>query len=150
MLTINRRSVILLTTSALFVPPLALAAAPMRVTLYKDPQCGCCEGHADYLNKNGFLVDIIPTDDLLAMFRRAGVPPSAQWLSPSRWTVMVIGRVPVDVIRKLLAERPKVIGISIPGMPVGLPGMDGPRSAPIAVYEIAAGAARNRVFAMVS
>ena len=149
MLTINRRSVLLLATSAIFVPPLALAA-PMRVTLYKNPQCGCCEGHADYLNKNGFLVDIIPTDDLLTMFRQAGVPPLLDGCHIIKMDgYVVIGHVPVDAIQKLLVERPKIIGISIPGMPVGLPGMEGPRSAPIAIYEIAPGAARNRVFAMV-
>jgi hypothetical protein len=46
----------------------------------------------------------------------------------------------------LLGERPKIIGISIPGMPVGLPGMEGPRSGPIAVYEIVPGVGRSRVF----
>jgi hypothetical protein len=149
MLTFNRRSLLLLTASAVFLPQAALAA-PMRVTLYKDPQCGCCEGHADYLNKNGFLVDIIPTDELLTMERQAGVPPR---LNGCHIIMMdgyvVIGHVPVDAIRKLLAERPKIIGISIPGMPVGLPGMEGKRSAPIAIYEIAPGVAQNRVFMMV-
>jgi len=126
---------------------LGALAQPMRVTLYKDPNCPCCEGHADYLNKNGFSVDIIPTVDLLAKFREAQVPSE---LNGCHLIMMdgyaVIGHVPVEAIRKLLTERPKIIGISIPGMPVGLPGMEGPRSGPIAVYEIVPGAGRSRVY----
>jgi hypothetical protein len=146
MKTINRRSVLLLATSTMFLP-LGALAQPMRVKLYKNPACPCCEGHADYLNKNGFSVEIIPTDDLLAMFRQAQVPTA---LDGCHLIMMdgyvVIGHVPMNAIRKLLTDRPKIIGISIPGMPVGLPGMEGPRSAPIAVYEIVPGAGRSRVF----
>jgi len=146
MKTIDRRSVLFLAASTIFVP-LGASAQPMRVTLYKDPNCPCCEGHADYLNKNGFYVEIIPTNDLLAVFRQAQVPPE---LNGCHLIMMdgyaVIGHLPVEAIRKLLTERPKIIGISIPGMPVGLPGMEGPRSGAIAVYEIAPGAGRSRVF----
>jgi hypothetical protein len=59
---------------------------------------------------------------------------------------VIEGHVPVDAIRKLLKERPKIIGISLPGMPMGVPGMEGPRSTPLAIYEIAPGAATPRVF----
>ena len=149
MLTIDRRSILLLATSAIFLP-LPASAEPIRATLYKNPQCPCCEGHADYLNKNGFLVNIVPTDDLLAMARQLDVPPRLDGCHIIKMDgYVVIGHVPVDTIRKMLTERPKIIGISIPGMPVGLPGMEGPRSAPLAVYEIVPGGDRNRVFAMV-
>jgi hypothetical protein len=145
-MTISRRSALLLATSTLFLPFGALAQ-PMRVTLYKDPNCPCCESHADYLNKNGFSVEIIPTVDLLAKFRDAQVPSE---LNGCHLIMMdgyaVIGHVPVEAIRKLLTERPKIIGISIPGMPMGLPGMEGPRSGPISVYEIVPGAGRSRVY----
>ena len=146
MKTVNRRSALFLATSTVLLPLCALAQ-PMRVTLYKDPNCPCCEGHADYLNKNGFSVEIIPTTDLLAKFREAQVTSE---LNGCHLIMVdgyaVVGHVPVEAIRKLLTERPKIIGISIPGMPVGLPGMEGPRSGPIAVYEIVTGAGRSRVY----
>ena len=146
---INRRSALLLAASG-FLLPLPALAAPMRVTLYKNPQCGCCEGYADYLNKNNFLVDIIPTDDLLGMARQAGVPKDLDGCHITKMDgYIVIGHVPIDAVRKLLAQRPKIIGISIPGMPVGLPGMEGSRSEPVAIYEIAADVTRPRVFMMV-
>lgn len=147
---INRRTALLLTTSAAFLPRSAFAA-PMPVTLYKNPQCGCCEGYADYLKKNGFAVDIIPTNDLVTMARQAGVPEQLDGCHITKMDgYVVIGHVPVDAVRKLLAERPKIVGISIPGMPMGLPGMEGPRSGPIPIYEIARGAVQPRVFMTVS
>lgn len=146
MSAINRRSILLLATSTI-VLPLSALAQPMRVKLYKDPNCPCCEGHAAYLDANGFSVEIIPTPDLLAKFAQAQVPSALNGCHLIEMDgYVVIGHVPVEPIRKLLSERPNIIGLSIPGMPVGLPGMEGPRSAPIAVYEIVPGAGRSRVF----
>jgi hypothetical protein len=52
--------------------------APIQATLYKDPQCDCCEGYAAYLRKKGFAVDVKPTNDLAEISRRAGVPSEMQ------------------------------------------------------------------------
>jgi len=143
----NRRSVLLLATAAIFLPLGTRAQQRMQVKLYKDPNCPCCEGHAAYLNNNGFAVEVIPTADLLAKFAEAKVPSQLNGCHLIEMDgYVVIGHVPVEPIRKLLSERPKIIGLSIPGMPVGLPGMEGPRSGPIAVYEIVPGAGRSRVF----
>ncbi len=147
---INRRTALLLATSAVFLPPPALAG-PMQVTLYKNPQCGCCEGYASYLRKNGFAVKIVPTNDLTTMGREAGVSEELDGCHITKMDgYIVIGHVPIDAVRKLLAERPKIVGISIPGMPMGLPSMEGPRSGPIPIYEIVPGAAQLRVFMMAS
>jgi hypothetical protein len=146
MKTINRRAALLLATAAALLP-LRAFAQPMKVKLYKDPNCPCCEGHAAYLNNNGFAVEVIPTIDLLAKFAEANVPSTLHGCHLIEMDgYAVIGHVPVEPIRRMLTERPKIIGISIPGMPVGLPGMEGPRSGPIAVYEIVPGAGRSRVF----
>jgi hypothetical protein len=143
---INRRSILFIATSTIAFP-LSVVAQPMRVRLYKDPNCPCCEGHSAYLNNNGFAVEVIPTVDLLAKFAQAQVPSQLHGCHLIEMDgYVVIGHVPVEPIRKLLTERPSIIGISIPGMPVGLPGMEGPRSGPIAVYEIVPGAGRSRVF----
>ena len=145
MKTINRRSALLATAAVLLAP--RAFAQPMRVKLYKDPNCPCCEGHAAYLNNNGFAVEVIPTADLLGKFAEAKVPPTLNGCHLIEMDgYVVIGHVPVEPIRKMLRERPKILGISIPGMPVGLPGMEGPRSGPIPVYEIVAGGDRSRVF----
>ena len=54
--------------------PLPALAAPTRAALFKDPSCGCCEGHAEYLRREGFAVEVRPTDDLERMSSEAGVP----------------------------------------------------------------------------
>ncbi|MGH7066061.1 MAG: DUF411 domain-containing protein [Stellaceae bacterium] len=143
---ISRRS--LLAASAL-VPliPAPVSAAPIPVKLYKNPQCSCCEAYADYLRQNGFTVEVVPSNDLVTMARDKGVPEELDGCHISMiGGYVVIGHVPIDAIRKLLAEQPKIVGISIPGMPAGLPGMPGPRDESIAIYEIAAGAAAPKVF----
>ena len=69
-------------------------------------------------------MEIVPTGDLLAKFAEARVPPQLNGCHLIEMdNYVVIGHVPIAPIRKLLAERPNIIGISIPGMPVGLPGM---------------------------
>jgi hypothetical protein len=60
----------------------------------------------------------------------------------------VEGHVPVNVLNKLLAEHPDIIGVSLPGMPTGTPGMTGPKSGPFTIYEIASDAASPKVFAI--
>lgn len=143
---ISRRSLLAAST---FIPLVSapVLAAPISVKLYKNPQCGCCEAYADYLRQNGFTVDVVPSNDLVTMARDKGVPEALDGCHISMIEgYVVIGHVPVDAVHKLLAERPKIVGISIPGMPVGLPGMPGPRNESIAIFEIAAGAAAPRVF----
>lgn len=147
----DRRAALFIAICAALLPAAAVAAAPMPVTLYKNPQCGCCEGYADYLRQNGFAVDVVPTNDLVTMARDKGVPEALDGCHISMIDgYVVIGHVPIDAVRRLLAERPNIIGISIPGMPMGLPGMPGPRPEPIAIYQIARGDAAPKVFMMAS
>lgn len=151
MMTIDRRAALVAAVAAVLMPAAVLAAAPMPVTLYKNPQCSCCEAYADYLRQNGFAVTIVPTNDLVTMARDKGVPEALDGCHISMIdSYVVIGHVPIDAVRKLLAERPKIIGISIPGMPMGLPGMPGPRPEPIAIYRIARGEPAPKVFMMAS
>jgi hypothetical protein len=128
-------------------------AAPTNVTLYKNPQCTCCEAHAKYLEGQGFKVEVKPASDLHSINQKAGVPDALEGCHTSFVDgYVVIGHVPADAIRKLLAERPKIVGISIPGMasmPANLPGMPGTRSQPVAIYEIAADGSSSKIFMMV-
>ena len=113
-------------------------AQTLHGTLYKDQNCPCCEGHAQYLEENGIDVDIKPVEDIAAISEQAGVPSEYQGCHTLMLDGYVIeGHITVDIIHKLLKERPAdVVGISLPGMPTGVPGMGGPDLGPYDVYAI--------------
>ncbi len=136
MTMISRRAMLL--CAAALALPVGAGAAPLPVTLYKNPQCDCCEGYAGYLRQNGFTVSVIPTFDLASISRRAGVPEALDGCHISMIDGYVVeGHVPITAIRKLLAERPSVKAITLPGMPTGSPGMVGQKQAPFTVYAVA-------------
>ncbi len=125
---------------ALAATPAWAAEAPIQIMLYKNPQCGCCGAYANYLRGNGFAVTVVETQDLPLMNARYGVPHAFQ--SCHLTTVdryFVEGHVPVDVIKRLLAEKPAIAGITLPGMPGGSPGMGGTKSAPFKIYALGKG-----------
>ena len=131
-----------------FLTPLkARAAEAIPVTLYKNPSCTCCEGYAQYLDQNGFKVDVKPTNDLAAISRKAGIPEELEGCHTSFIGRYVVdGHVPVNTIRKLLDEKPAIVGITLPGMPPGSPGMDGEKTAPLTIYAISRDGTPPRVF----
>jgi len=147
----NRRAILMLLIggAAGIVAPSARAVDDSKkVTLYKDPQCGCCEGYADYLRSNGFEVSIVPTHDLPLLDDKYGIPTD---LEPCHLSLIggyvVGGHVPMEVVNRLLTERPAITGITLPGMPLGSPGMSGEKTEPFKIYEIAKGS--RRVYATV-
>jgi hypothetical protein len=102
------------------------AAEKPEMTIYKDPNCGCCQGWADHIAASGFATQVISRDDLGAMKAALGVPPGLQSCHTARIAGYVIeGHVPAAAIHRLLAEKPQAIGLAVPGMPVGSPGMEG-------------------------
>tara|TARA_R110000787_G_scaffold89257_3_gene189058 strand:- start:49 stop:495 length:447 start_codon:yes stop_codon:yes gene_type:complete len=112
-------------------------AAAEEVTLYKNPQCGCCENYADYLRDNGFTVTVKPTHELVQMSREAGIPEDFQGCHLTFIDDYVVsGHVPINTVNKLLRERPDIKGITLPGMPMGSPGMSGAKTEPFTVYEV--------------
>lgn len=126
--------------AALALPLPALAEEPIRATMYKNPQCSCCEGYAAYLRKNGFVVDVRPTNDLTEISKKAGVPEDIQGCHTMFVNGYVVdGHVPITTLRKLLTERPKIKGITLPGMPTGSPGMTGRKTEPFTIYEVSDG-----------
>ncbi len=115
----------------------ASAEEALKATLYKNPQCGCCEGYADYLRENGFEVEVKPTNDLTRISREAGVPENFQGCHTTFIDGYVVdGHVPVNAVRKLLSERPEIAGIALPGMPLGSPGMGGEKTGPFEIYAV--------------
>ncbi|MEH2506697.1 hypothetical protein V1290_005508 [Bradyrhizobium sp. AZCC 1578] len=133
---------------ALFGTP-ASAQDKTKATLYRNSNCDCCLEYAKYLRSNGFNVTIDSKQDLAALRKQLRVPENLAGCH-----VMVMGRyaveghVPVNVLNKLLAEHPDIIGVSLPGMPTGTPGMTGPKNGPFTIYEIASDAASPKVFAV--
>jgi hypothetical protein len=124
---------------------MALAVSPAKsterppATLYKNPQCGCCEQYANYLRRNGFTVKVVPTHNLSLIRRQTGVsiPEKLEGCHTTFIDKYVVeGHVPVNTLDKLLTERPDIRGISLPGMPEGSPGMTGRKSEPFTIYEI--------------
>jgi len=112
-------------------------ATPVSVMLYKNPECGCCEGYAGYLRAHGFKVTVRASNDLAEISRKAGIPPDLQGCHTAFIEKYVVdGHVPVEVINKLRAEQPAIKGITLPGMPQGSPGMSGKKTGPFTIYAV--------------
>lgn len=123
-------------------------AGEEKVTLFKLPQCGCCEGYADYLRANGFTVTVKATDELAEMSRAAGIPDELQGCHLSMIDgYAVSGHVPINTVKKLLSERPDINGVTLPGMPLGSPGMGGDKEAPFEILQIQKTGGVNGVYA---
>ena len=119
------------------------AEQPYAATLYKNPQCGCCETYADYLRENGFEVTVRPTHDLPLIKRQHGVPGELEGCHTTLVDGYVVeGHVPVNTLLRMLAEKPEIKGVSLPGMPAGSPGMFGEKAGPFTIYEIGDGSSK--------
>lgn len=117
--------------------PAAVSAAEQElppVVVYKSPTCGCCNGWIEHLRAAGFTVDARNVNDLMSVKMDAGVPgPVVTCHTALIDGYVVEGHVPVAQIERMLAERPDIAGIGVPGMPVGSPGMEGPNAQPYQV-----------------
>ena len=132
-------AITMLTTAATATQ--VFAAEKPEATLYKDPQCGCCEDYAAYLRRNGYTVTVKPTHDLSLINRQHGVPEKLEGCHTTLVGGYVVGgHVPVGTLNRLLTEKPDIKGISLPGMPMGSPGMTGPKTKPFTIYEFGNGA----------
>ena len=144
----KRRTFCLGAAITLLASPLRAVAAPTKATLYKNPQCSCCEGYAAYLRRNDFDVDVRPTNDLAEISQKAGVPEAFQGCHTMFVDGYVVdGHVPVNVIRKLLTERPAIAGVTLPGMPAGSPGMTGRKERPFTIYAVTKDGAVPTIYA---
>jgi hypothetical protein len=132
---------------ALALSTSAYAGDKVPATLYKNPQCGCCEGHAEHLRANGFDVKSVETHDMPLIKQSHGVTPALEGCHTIEVGGYVVeGHVSAATIKRLLAERPAIKGIALPGMPEGSPGMGGPKTEPFKIYEITNGP--ERVYAV--
>ena len=127
----NRRDWLQLTLAGLATSALSRSALASphatRLAVYKSPSCGCCANWVQYMKTNGFDVDAHDVgDEMLDQVKAtAGVP------KPLRSCHVALaggyafeGHVPADLVKKALAEKPKMAGLAVPGMPAGSPGME--------------------------
>lgn len=124
------------------------AYAATMATVYKSPTCGCCEKYVEYLEKNGFAVKAINEDDMDAIKKRHGTARAASCHTMLVDGYVVEGHVPVRAIRKMLSEKPAIVGISAPGMPQHSPGMGEERPGTLTIYAIPKGNAKLTVFSV--
>lgn len=104
-------------------------APVMEVT--KDPGCGCCDKWAEHFRTAGFTVNVKEDAERRAHKARLGIPAEFQTCHTGIVEGYVVdGHVPADLVRKMLAEKPAIRGLAVPGMPIGSPGMEGPNPQP--------------------
>ncbi|OGB26683.1 MAG: metal-binding protein [Burkholderiales bacterium RIFCSPLOWO2_02_FULL_57_36] len=110
-------------------------AAGIPVNLYKNPHCGCCDVYAEHLKTNGFEVKMINTNDMASVKQKYSVPEKLEGCHTATINGYVFeGLIPAEHIKRVLTERLPLKGLSVPGMPVGAPGMPGNKKGPIHVY----------------
>lgn len=123
----NRRWFLLSSAASLALPGAARAQTPpaRALTVYKSPTCACCDGWVTHMRQAGFAATVRVTADLRAVRLAQGLPDG---LASCHTGVIggyaVEGHVPAADVVRLLAERPQAVGITVPGMPLGSPGME--------------------------
>jgi hypothetical protein len=117
------------------------------MVVYKDPGCGCCEKWVELMRTSGFVVAVRNTTDMQPIKRRYQVTPALASCHTAIAAGYVIeGHVPAELIHKLLEDKPKVVGLTVPGMVTGSPGMEGPNPQPYQVLAFDA-AGKTTVYA---
>ncbi len=106
-------------------------AGALEVTVYKSPACGCCSKWIDHLEANGFKVNAHDVADITQIKLEHEIPRGLHSCHTALIDGYVIeGHVPAEDVQRLLQERPDVVGLTVPGMRMGSPGMEGPTSEP--------------------
>ncbi len=129
----KRRLFVLTAIFAAFIPLTAAApgspspATAEVITVYKDPDCGCCKAWVEYLRKNGYRVVTHDTRDMDEIKTTVGIPKQLMSCHTAIIAGYIIeGHVPAADIARLLRTKPNIRGLAVPGMPAGSPGMEGP------------------------
>jgi hypothetical protein len=123
--------------AAAALPAFAAKKQPL-VEVFKSPTCGCCGAWVDHLKAAGFPVKVVEVDDTTATRKRYGLPDKFGSCHTGIVNGYVVeGHVPAAEVKRLLATKPAAIGLAVPGMPVGSPGMEyGDRKDPYDVFLI--------------
>ena len=125
---LTRRSMLAAAAVSLLQPETIFAAQEQVITVHRDPDCGCCLGWVQHLQKAGFGTKVLETKDLDAVKKRLGVPDELAACHTAEIAGYVVeGHVPAIALKRFLAEKPNATGLAVPGMPIGSPGMEGGR-----------------------
>ena len=127
--TINRQRRLLLTGAAalgLASTGLVRAQAAQDMEVWKDPNCGCCKDWITHVEQNGFKAKVFDTGNNAARARLGLSHKLGSCHTAVVQGYVIEGHVPAREIQRLLKEKPQALGLAVPGMPVGSPGMDGP------------------------
>lgn len=110
---------LMLITSSIF------AMEGKTMTVYKSPSCGCCSDWIDIMKTKGFKIDVIETNEVNNIKQKAGLQAGQTSCHTAFVDGYVIeGHVDYSAIKKMLVEKPNILGITVPGMPIGSPGME--------------------------
>jgi len=122
--------------AATILPYLSTPTSP-SFEIYYSPDCGCCGEYVKYLKSSGVEVRTILSQNIAGVKERLNIPHQL-WSCHTSVVegYFVEGHVPLEAVRKLLEERPKIDGIALPGMPAGSPGMGGVNSEPLTIYAV--------------
>ena len=121
------RLFMLICATLLWIAPAAATEGSQSVEVWKSPKCGCCIAWVEHLQENAFSVTTNDTDQttLDQIKRRAGITDKLASCHTGKVGGYVVeGHVPASDIKRLLAERPDAMGLTVPGMPIGSPGME--------------------------
>ena len=130
---ITRRNFILAALAAVAAPHASAGARPM-VEVWRGQYCGCCNAWVKHLHANGFATRVHMVADTTAARSAAGIPQALASCHTAKVGGYALeGHVPAREIRRLLAERPRAIGLAVPAMPAGTPGMESAGKGP---YEV--------------
>ena len=128
---LSRRALLTATPAFVLLPVSVRAEAAV---FYRNPGCGCCHIWSEKMKAAGFAITLVDSYALAAEQAKLGVPEELQDCHAGLLEGYVIsGHVPPGDVKRLLAERPKGVGLAVPGMPVGSPGMEGGKNEPYAV-----------------
>ncbi len=123
---VTRRSALALVAAFLVLQRSTAEAESPAILVHKDPNCSCCAGWVRHLKDAGFGVRVEETTNLQPVRKRLGVPADLAACHTAEVDGYVLeGHVPAAAVRRLLEQRPQAVGLAVPGMPVGSPGMEG-------------------------
>ncbi len=108
-------------------PALAEQSGPKSIDVWKSPTCGCCGNWVKHMDHSGYAVKTknVEYEILVKIKKQAGIAPDLQSCHTAKVGGYIIeGHVPAEDVKRLLAEKPDAIGLAVPGMPVGSPGME--------------------------
>jgi hypothetical protein len=146
-LSLGASFLVLALTTGAARPSVEATSKEPTITVYKDANCGCCKSWIEHLIKHGYHVDAKDSPDMTEIKKSLGVPDG---LTSCHTAVvngyLIEGHVPAADIARLLKTKPKIAGLAVPGMPMGSPGMEGPRTQRYQVFSFDK-AGKTKIFA---